>query len=111
MRPQEINTWQCFCAFACALLVSACATDSLEWQQRTENDFPARVKWVTSQLGNVLDANRGLRYGSWTVTSGEGGPYATYQCPQDGICAIIISNLQCEQSSGGHASCELRLYK
>lgn len=111
MPPQKINIWQHLCAFACALLVSGCATDSLEWQRRTENDFPARVKWITSQVGNVLDAKRGLRYGSWTVTSGEGEPYATYQCPQDGICAIIISNLQCEQSPGDHASCELRLYK
>ena len=97
-------------AFACALMVSGCATNSLEWQQRTENDFPARVS-VISKLGNVLDAKRGLRYGSWTITSGEGEPYATYQCPQDAICAIIISNLQCEQSAGGRSSCELRLYK
>jgi hypothetical protein len=112
MPPQEINIWQYFCAFACALLVSACATtDSLEWQERTENDFPARVKWVTSQLGNVLDAKRGVRYGSWTVTFGEGGPYANYQCPQRGICEINISNLQCQQSTGGPASCELILYK
>lgn len=111
MPPQEINIWQRFCAFVCALLVSGCATHSLEWQQRTENDFPTRVKWVVSQLGNVLDAKRGIRYGSWTVTFGEGEPYASYQCPQDAICAIIIRNLQCEQSGGGRASCELILYK
>src|SRR5262245_47588312 len=100
MTPQ-IGIWQRSCTLACAFLVSACATESLEWQQRTEKDFPARVNWVISQFGNVLDAKRGLRYGTWTVTSGEGGPYANYQCPQDGICEINISNLQCQESTGG----------
>ena len=69
------------------------------------------MNWIISQVGNVLDAKRGLRYGTWTVTSGEGGPYATYQCPQDGICEINISNLQCRQSTGGPVSCQLYLYK
>ncbi len=102
---------QYFLALACALLVSGCATKSLEWQRHTEDEFPTRVNWIISQVGNVLDAKRGLRYGTWTVTSGEGGPYAAYQCPQDGICEINISNLQCEQSTGGRSSCELVLYK
>ena len=108
---KHISMRQHFLALACALLVSGCATKSLEWQRQTENEFPARVNWIISQVGNVLDAKRGLRYGTWTVTSGEGGPYATYQCPQDGICEINISNLQCEQSTGGRSSCELVLYK
>lgn len=97
-------------ALACALLLSGCATKSLEWQQHTEDEFPTRVNWIISQVGNVLDAKRGLRYGAWTVTSGEGGPLATYQCPQDGICEINIRNLQCQQSTGGPSSCELILY-
>ncbi len=108
---KHIAMRQYFLALACALLVSGCATKSLEWQRQTENEFPTRVNWIISQVGNVLDAKRGLRYGTWTVTSGEGGPYATYQCPQDGICEINISNLQCEQSTGGRSSCELVLYK
>ena len=58
-----------------------------------------------------MDAKRGLRYGTWTVTSGKGGPLATYQCPQGGICEINISNLQCQQSTGGQTACELVLYK
>jgi hypothetical protein len=102
---------QYFLALACGLLVSGCATKSLEWQRHSEDEFPTRVNWIISQVGNVLDAKRGLRYGTWTVTSGEGGPYAAYQCPQDGICEINISNLQCEQSAGGRSSCELVLYK
>jgi len=69
------------------------------------------VNWIISQVGNVLDAKRGLRYGTWTITSGEGGPLATYQCPQGGICEINISNLQCQQSTGGPAPCEIVLYK
>lgn len=108
---KHISMRQYFLTLACALLVSGCATKSLEWQRQTENEFPTRVNWIISQVGNVLDAKRGLRYGTWTVTSGEGGPYATYQCPQDGICEINISNLQCEQSTGGRSSCELVLYK
>jgi hypothetical protein len=98
-------------ALACALLLSGCATKSLEWQQHTEDEFPTRVNWIISQVGNVLDAKRGLRYGTWTITSGEGGPLATYQCPQGGICEINIRNLQCQQSTGGPAPCELVLYK
>lgn len=96
---------------ACAILISGCATKSHEWQRHTEDEFPTRVNWIISQLGYVLDAKRGLQYGTWKVASGEGGPYATYQCPQDGICEIKISNLQCKQSTGGPASCELLLYK
>ena len=111
MPSLEIGIPQRLCALACALLISGCATKSLEWQRHTEDEFPTRVNWIISQVGNVLDAKRGLRYGTWTVTSGEGGPYANYQCPQGGICEINISNLQCQQSTGGPASCELILYK
>jgi hypothetical protein len=111
MAPKEIGIRQHLCALAFVLLISGCASQPLEWQQRTEDEFPTRVNWIISQLGNVLDAKRGLRYGSWTVTSGKDGPYATYQCPKDGICEINISNLQCQHSTGGLASCELVLYK
>jgi hypothetical protein len=108
---RQIDIRQHLYALAFVLLVSGCAADSLEWQRRTENDFPARVNWITSQVGNILDTERGLRYGSWTVTSGAGGPYATYQCPQGGICEVNIGNLQCQQSTGGPAPCALVLYK
>jgi outer membrane protein len=102
---------QHFWAFACVLLISGCATDSLEWQQRTENDFPARVDMVITRLGNVLDEKRSLQYGPWSIMSAEGGPAATYECPTGGICEIHISNLQCEHSNGDRASCEIVLYK
>ena len=111
MLPLAIGMRQLFCAFACALLISGCVTKSHEWQQHTEDEFPTRVNWIISQVGNVLDAKRGLRYGTWTVTSGKGGPLATYQCPQGGICEINISNLQCQQATGGQTACELVLYK
>jgi hypothetical protein len=97
-------------AFACALMVSGCATGSLLWQHHTENDFPAQVHSVTSRLGNVLDANRELTYGSWTVRFGKGKPYASYNCPQNTNCEINISNLRCDDSAGGSAPCELKLY-
>ncbi len=109
--PQKIVIRQYLSALACALLISGCATQSLDWQRSTDNEFPTRVKWIISQVGNVLDANRGLRYGTWTVTSGAGGPYATYQCPQGGICEVNIGNLQCQESTGGPAPCALVLYK
>lgn len=97
-------------AFACALMVSGCATDSFLWQHRTENDFPAQVRSVTSRLGNVLDANSELTYGSWTVRFGKGKPYASYNCSQNTNCEIKISNLRCDNFAGGSASCELKLY-
>jgi hypothetical protein len=88
-----------------------CASGSREWQQRTEKDFPAGVSSIMTQLGNVLNENTGLGYGSWTVTFGEGGPYATYLCPKGALCEIKISNLQCAQSGGDSTACELILYK
>ena len=97
-------------ACACALMVSGCATDSLLWQRHTEHDFPAQVHSVKTRLGNVLDAKHRLAYGSWTVSFGEGQPYASYHCPQNTNCEIIISNLRCDRSTGGSASCELKLY-
>ena len=102
---------QGFLALACLLLISGCASGSREWQQRTEQDFPAGVSSIMTQLGNVLNENTGLGYGSWTVTFGEGGPYATYLCPKGGLCEIKISNLQCAQSGGDNTACELILYK
>ena len=106
------NMRLCFWALTGVLLISGCASsDSREWQQRTEKDFPAGVSSIVTQLGNVLDENSGLGYGTWTVTFGEGGPYATYQCPKDGICEIKIRNLQCSQSGGDATACELILYK
>jgi outer membrane protein len=98
-------------ALAGVLLISGCAVESHEWQRRTKNDFPARVDMIVTRLGNVLDEKRGLQYGPWTVMSGEGGPVATYRCPEGGICEIDISNLQCEHSNGDRASCEVILYK
>ena len=98
-------------AVACVMLISGCASESYEWQRRTEKEFPARVDMMISQLGNVLDAGHGLQYGPWMVMSREGGPVATYQCPQGGICEIHITNLQCEHSNGDRASCEVILYK
>jgi hypothetical protein len=97
-------------AFACALMVSGCATESLLWQRHTENDYPAQVRSVKTRLGNVLDAKHRLAYGSWTVGFGEGKPYASYNCPQNTNCEINISNLRCDHSAGGSASCELKLY-
>src|SRR6478736_4840497 len=111
MPSLEIGIPQRLCALVCALLISGCAAKSHEWQRHTEDEFPTRVNWIISQVGNVLDAKRGLRYGTWTVTSGKGGPLATYQCPQGGICEINISNLQCQQATGGQSSCEIVLYK
>lgn len=101
---------QHLCVFACTLMVLGCATSSLLWQRYTENDFPARVNSVTTRQGNVLDAKSGLTYRSWTVSFGEGKPYASYKCPQNTICEIVISNLRCDHSAGGRASCELKLY-
>jgi outer membrane protein len=95
-------------AFACALMVFGCATDSLLWQRYTENDFPAQVHSVNTPQGNV-DAKNRLTYGSWTVSFGEGTPYASYNCSLYTICEITISNLRCDHSAGGRAPCELKL--
>jgi len=103
---------QQLCAFACGLmvLVMGCATDSLSWQRYTKNDFPARVRSITTSLGYVLDAEGGLNYRQWTVSFGKGIPYAFYNCLQNKGCAIIIRNLKCDHSSGERASCEMKLY-
>jgi hypothetical protein len=104
---------QHLCPFACALavLVLGCATrDPLLWQRYTKNDFPARVKSVTTRYGNILDATRSLTYGSWTVSFNEGIPYALYICPQNKSCQIIIRTLNCNHSDRGRASCALKLY-
>ena len=109
MLPIKMRRY--LCAFAYVLLIWGCSAEPLEWQRRTNNDFPARVDMVITRMGNVLDEKHGLQYGPWMVTSGAAGPAATYQCPQDGICEIHITNLQCEHTDGDRASCELILYK
>ena len=94
---------------ACAVLMMGCATEPLLWQRYTQNDFPARVRSITTALGNVLDANRGLKYGSWTVSFGKGIPYAFYKCPRINECEILITNLKCE-ASDGRVPCQLKLH-
>jgi hypothetical protein len=92
----------------CAVMIVGCATEPLLWQRYTQNDFPARVRSVTTALGNVLDDSRVLKYGAWTVSFGKGIPYAFYKCtPQE--CEILIRNLKCE-SSNGRVPCLLKLH-
>jgi hypothetical protein len=96
--------------FACALMVLGCATNSLLWQRFTEKDFPARVDSVMTQFGDSLDPKNTLTYGSWKIGFGKDKPNASYKCPQDSICYIVISNLRCDHSAGGSAPCQLKLY-
>lgn len=91
------------------MVVVACAPESLLWQRYTEKDFPARVRSVTTALGNVLDESRVLKYGAWTVSFGKGIPYAFYKCAPNSECEITIRNLKCE-SSDGRVPCQLKLH-
>jgi hypothetical protein len=93
---------------AYVMMVVACAPESLLWQRYTENDFPARVRSVTTALGNVLDESRVLKYGAWTVSFGKGIPYAFYRCAPNSGCEISIKNLKCE-SSQVRVGCVLKL--
>ena len=97
------------CAW-CALMVLGCTTDSLLWQRFREKDFPARVKVVLTHLGDVLDAQHKLTYDSWTIGFGKDRPYASYRCPQDAMCRIIVSGLRCESPTSGGTNCEMILY-
>lgn len=98
--------WQL--VWVCAVLITGCASPPLLWERYTEKDFPARVRSVTTALGNVLDEKRVLKYGSWTVGFGKGIPYAFYKCtPQE--CEITIRNLKCD-NSGGRVSCLMKLH-
>src|SRR5215475_8819225 len=96
-------------AWACGVLVVGCATGALVWQRYTENDFPAQVQSITTTLGGIVDAKNKVTYGPWTVSFGEGNPYASYNCSLYSICEMNISNLMCDHSAGGRASCELKL--
>jgi hypothetical protein len=100
---------RCLFAFACGLMVFGCTTDSFLWQRYTENDFPAQVQSVTTNLGGIVDAKNRVTYGSWTVGFGEGKPYASYNCSLYAICEIIISNLRCDHPAGASVPCELKL--
>ncbi len=95
--------------FACALMVLGCATNSLLWQRFTEKDFPAQVDSVMTRFGDSLDTEHRLTYGSWKIGFGKDKPNASYHCPQDSICSIVISNLRCDYSAGGSAPCDLKL--
>jgi hypothetical protein len=97
--------------FACAVMVLGCATNSLLWQRFTEKDFPARVDSVMSPFGDSsMDTEHRLTYGPWKIGFGKDKPTASYNCPQDSICYIVISNLRCDHSAGGSAPCHLKLY-
>lgn len=101
---------QYLAGLACALMVLGCATNSLLWQRFTEEDFPARVDSVMTQFGESLDLKNTLTYGPWKIGFGKDKPNASYKCPQDSICYIVISNLRCDHSAGGSAPCHLKLY-
>jgi hypothetical protein len=103
---------QQFCMLSLAVIVSVigCTKESLSWQRYADQDFPARLRSLTTPLGSVLDANRVLRYRSWTVSFGKGIPYAFHKCTQSEECEIIISNLMCDHPSDGHVPCQLKLH-
>ena len=96
---------------ACAVMVMGCSTtDPLLWQRYTEKDFPAQVHSVMTRLGDILDNDHKLTYGSWTVGFGKGTPYASYTCSPDTSCYIKISNLRCDRSPSGSVPCDVKLY-
>ena len=96
---------------AWAVMVMGCTTpDPLLWQRYTENDFPAQVQSVMTRLGDILDNEHKLTYGSWKIGFGKGNPPASYTCAQDSICEIRISNLRCDRSPSGSVPCDLKLY-
>jgi len=101
---------QYLAGFAGALMVLGCATNSLLWQRFTKEDFPARVDSVMTRSGDFLDTEHRATYGPWKIGFGKDKPNASYNCPQDVICYIVISNLRCDHSAGGSAPCELKLY-
>jgi len=99
--------------FMCAwtVMVMGCTTpDPLLWQRYTENDFPAQVQSVMTRLGDILDNEHKLTYGSWKIGFGQGTPPASYTCTPDTSCYIKISNLRCGRSPSGSIPCDLNLY-
>jgi len=97
------------CAFA-VMVMGCTTTDPLLWQRYTEKDFPAQVHSVMTRLGDILDNEHKLTYGSWKIGFGKGNPPAYYTCAQDSICEIRISNLRCDRSPSGSVPCDLKLY-
>ncbi len=102
---------QLFRVFALLSTFSGCAEDHLLWTRFTENDFPARVNSIVTQLGNLLDSQNNLQYGQLTVAYDTEKPLASYQCPPDTYCKISISDLKCVHSIHGNTECEMRLYQ
>lgn len=86
-------------------------TDSFQWQRYTSNDFPSHVHSLTTILGSVIDSDHQVPFGSWTIGFGEQKPSASYNCPQDSGCYIMVTNLKCANPSTSNTSCDLKLTK
>ncbi len=111
MRPIIVRLTEVSVLVLIVLLVRGCASDSPLWQRHPEKDFPAPVNSIVTHLGDFIDAKHVVTYGTWTVGFGKDEPHASYNCPQDTTCHIMISNLRCDRSSGGSAACGLKLYE
>jgi hypothetical protein len=61
-------------------------------------------------LGDHIDSEHPLIYGPWTVAFDHNKPEASYNCPENTLCYIMISNLKCVRASSGSLPCGLKLY-
>lgn len=80
------------------------------WLRLSPAQFPARVKAIVFEGGNVLDANHRVRWGQWTVGFGSEPPIAYYDPEVEFRPWIRVTNLICTNPVAGSSKCTLLLF-
>lgn len=90
---------------------SAAQADWKDWTTMlSAANFPTRLSAIYFQHGKLMmDANRTVKWGSWTVSFGERTPLADYY-QGTGIRKIIIT-LRCANPSAGEHDCTMFLIR
>jgi hypothetical protein len=100
-----------FLAAALAVASWAAPAGAADWRNMSVSQFPAQVRSISFDGGHVLDRNRSLTWGAWTVGFGPQAPVATGASFPDGSLSVIaIEKLKCTNRVVGESECKMTLW-
>ncbi len=93
-----------------AWMASTAPAHAGDWRNPNEADFPAYVKSIKLDGGNVLEAGGNpVCWGNWCVSFGSEPPAATLLDDYGGGHSIFIDPLECRNPVAGVKRCNLIL--
>ncbi len=107
-----MTTGKTFLAAVLSVAFSASSAGAADWQNMTPAQFPAQVRSVSFATGHVIDRDRWVSWGAWTVRFGDRAPVAqgTRMSKDGSLGFIAIEGLKCMNRVVGESECVMRLW-